>query len=137
VCKVLHLISRVRGFKHVVKLFPHEVSNLEPCLSLLRTQDRCDYSNWETRYVFLMWLCLLCLLPFDICSMDSLLTSNTLTEDVAGTNRLLSSQLRETLETTLAYLPPSTGPILSDSFLDNNSSSPPARAALHQQLSEE
>ena len=84
VCKVLHLISRVRGFKHVVKLFPHEVSNLEPCLTLLREQDRKDYSNWETRYVFLMWLCILCLIPFDICSMDSLMTSNTLTEEQVG-----------------------------------------------------
>ena len=84
ICKVLHLISRVRGFKHVVKLFPHEVSNLETCLSLLKTQDRHDYSNWETRYVFLMWLCILCLIPFDICSMDSSLTSNTSAADAPG-----------------------------------------------------
>lgn len=35
VCKVLQLICRVRGYKHVMKLFPHEVGQLEPCLFLL------------------------------------------------------------------------------------------------------
>lgn len=111
VCKILHLISRVRGFKHVVKLFPHEVSNLEPCLSLLRTQDRRDYSNWETRYVFLMWLCILCLIPFDICSMDSLLTSNTSTTDMteSGTEQMKSSLVRYIVELCRTYLS-DTGP---------------------------
>ena len=109
VCKVLQLISRVRGFKHVVKLFPHEVSNLEPCLLLLRGQDRRDYSNWETRYVFLTWLCMLCLIPFDICSMDSMLTSNTLTEDaVDGAGQELhvksSSLVRYIVELCKTYL---------------------------------
>jgi hypothetical protein len=84
VCKVLRLISRVRGFKHVVKLFPHEVAHLEACLSVLKTQDRKEHGNWETRYVFLTWLCLLCLIPFDICSMDSTLSNTSLTSDNVG-----------------------------------------------------
>jgi len=84
VCKVLRLISRVRGFKHVVKLFPHEVAHLEACLSVLKTQDRKEHGNWETRYVFLTWLCILCLIPFDICSMDSTLNNTSLTSDNVG-----------------------------------------------------
>lgn len=35
VCKTIQLIARVRGYKHVMKLFPHEVSHLEICYSLL------------------------------------------------------------------------------------------------------
>ena len=69
-CKIIQLCCRVRGYKHVMKLFPHEVSHLELCLSLIRAQDSTDYETWETRYVLLMWLCILCLIPFDICSMD-------------------------------------------------------------------
>ena len=111
VCKVLHLISRVRGFKHVVKLFPHEVSNLETCLSLLKTQDRRDFSNWETRYVFLMWLCILCLIPFDICSMDSSLTSNTSAADApgSGNEQSKSKLVRYIVELCRTYLS-DTGP---------------------------
>lgn len=37
-CKVVQLICRVRGFKHVVKHFPHNVANLELCLVLLQKQ---------------------------------------------------------------------------------------------------
>ena len=40
VCKVVQLCCRVRGYKHVMKLFPHEVSHLELCLLLLRAQVR-------------------------------------------------------------------------------------------------
>ena len=35
ICSVVQLICRVRGYKHVLKLFPHEVSHLEPTLSIL------------------------------------------------------------------------------------------------------
>ncbi len=34
-------------------------------------QDKLDHDNWETTYVLLLWLAALCLIPFDICSMDS------------------------------------------------------------------
>ncbi len=80
-CKVIQLICKVRGFKHVVKLFPHEVSHLEPVLSILLHSDRKDYATWETRFILLLWLNILCLIPFDICSMDSTLQTITLTSD--------------------------------------------------------
>ena len=38
ICKTLQLLCRVRGFKHIAKLFPHEVHQLELCILLLRTQ---------------------------------------------------------------------------------------------------
>lgn len=79
ICKVIQLICRVRGFKHVNKVLPHEVSHLEICLFLLRSQDKADYETWETRYVLLLWLNILCLIPFDICSLDSSLSTKTTT----------------------------------------------------------
>eukprot|EP01041_Mallomonas_annulata_P002638 gene2638-5176_t len=81
-CKTLQLFCRVRGFKHVVKHFPHEVNQLEPCMYLLRCQDREDFENWETRYVLLLWLSILCLMPFDICSMDSSMHTTSTTDSL-------------------------------------------------------
>ena len=37
-CKVIQLICRVRGFKYVMKILPHEVNQIEGCLQLLRKQ---------------------------------------------------------------------------------------------------
>ena len=84
VCKVLQLICRVRGHKHVSKFFPHEVDQLEGCLSLLRSQDKAEHGKWETRYVLMLWLTVLCLIPFDICSLDSTMHISTTTEESPG-----------------------------------------------------
>jgi len=87
------------GYKYVLKHFPHEVNHLEECLALVKKQvqlpsrarshlnfthsqsiaflttvsmqDKVDHDNWETTYVLIHWLAALCLIPFDICSMDS------------------------------------------------------------------
>lgn len=105
----MYLICKTRGYKHVVKLFPHEVSDLEPALRLLLSQDRAEHryvtslslfrarwcvwhkcvfpqaltlrhvfgrhastcSTWETRYVLLLWLSILVIVPFDLRTVDS------------------------------------------------------------------
>ena len=107
-CKTIQLICRVRGFKHVIKLFPHEVEHLEPCLILLQSQNQRDYIHWETRYVLLLWLSILCLIPFDICSIDSTINR------VSTTNMALESLGRsnfvgDALEIATTYLS-DTGP---------------------------
>ena len=80
-CKILRLFCKIRGAKYILKLFPHEVSQFELCLYLLRAQDHHDYQNWETIYILFLWLTILSLIPFDICSMDSTLsTADTLTQ---------------------------------------------------------
>ena len=71
------MLCRVRGYKHVMKLFPHDVSHFEACMRMLNCQDTKDYNNWESRYILILWLCMLCIIPFDICSMDSSLTLNS------------------------------------------------------------
>ena len=40
---VLYVVTKVRGFKTVVKFFPHEVVDLELCLNILRSQDASDH----------------------------------------------------------------------------------------------
>lgn len=69
--KLLYLLFKVRGYKTMVKVLPHEVSDFEPLLLLLQSQDRTDYGTWEMRYVLLLWLSMLCLVPFDLATIDS------------------------------------------------------------------
>jgi hypothetical protein len=54
---------KVRGYKTVLKYFSHQVAELEPVLASL------EYSSelkWETRFILLVWLSLLCRVPFDL-----------------------------------------------------------------------
>jgi hypothetical protein len=38
---------------------------------VLESQDRADYTTWESRYVLLLWLSMVVLVPFDIYTIDS------------------------------------------------------------------
>ncbi|CAL1528267.1 unnamed protein product [Lymnaea stagnalis] len=67
----LYLITKMRGFKQVVKLLPHEVSDMDPLLTLIESQNPQDHEIWETRYVLLVWLSIVCLIPFDLKRLDS------------------------------------------------------------------
>lgn len=67
----VYTLCRLRGHKTVTRFFPHEASDLEPVLAALRAQDRGDHARWQTRYGLLLWLSMLVLVPFDICSIDS------------------------------------------------------------------
>lgn len=69
--QLVYHVCKVRGYKTVVKLLPHDASDFEPTLRLLQSQDRSDHSTWETRYVLLLWLSMLCLVPFDLNTIDS------------------------------------------------------------------
>lgn len=67
----VYTLCRLRGHKTVTRFFPHEASDLEPVLAALRAQDRGNHARWQTRYGLLLWLSMLVLVPFDICSIDS------------------------------------------------------------------
>lgn len=79
--KFLYIISKVRGYKIFMQLFPHEVSDVQPVLDLLCRQDQKDTETWETRYILLLWLSMTCLIPFDLSRLDGHLST------VPGTNR--------------------------------------------------
>jgi hypothetical protein len=69
--QVVYNLCRCRGYKTVIKFFPHEVSDLEPLMVLLQGQDRADHTTWESRYGLLLWLSMIVLVPFDIYTIDS------------------------------------------------------------------
>ncbi|KAF0738797.1 hypothetical protein Ae201684P_008914 [Aphanomyces euteiches] len=69
--QVLYLLCKVRGYKTIIKLLPHDVAEFEPVLQLLQSQDRDDFITWEIRYVLLLWLSILALVPFDLKTIDS------------------------------------------------------------------
>ncbi|XP_060577597.1 tubulin-specific chaperone D-like [Ruditapes philippinarum] len=69
--KFLYLITKLRGAKIVVRLFPHEVVDVEPVLALISQQDPKDFEAWETRYILLLWLSMACMIPFDLSRLDS------------------------------------------------------------------
>eukprot|EP01084_Bolivina_argentea_P309179 534770_1 len=75
ICCAIYHLCRVHGYKHVRKLLPHEASDLEPVLFTLQCHDRSDSSTWENRYILLLWLSMLVLVPFDIGTIDSSATS--------------------------------------------------------------
>ncbi|KAF0701134.1 Aste57867_8357 [Aphanomyces stellatus] len=87
-CQVLYLLCKVRGYKTIVKLLPHDVSEFEPVLLLLQSQDRDDFTTWEIRYILLLWLSILALVPFDLKSIDSSMDGN---EDSAETIAIVAN----------------------------------------------
>ncbi|KAK2723086.1 hypothetical protein QYM36_003325 [Artemia franciscana] len=68
--KFIYVLMKVRGFKRALKCFPHEVSDLEVVLNLLKQESPGDIENWEVSYVLLLWLSLIILIPFDLKRFD-------------------------------------------------------------------
>jgi len=66
---MLYFITKTRGYKTVLKFLPHEVQDLEPAFAFLKAQDK--RRPWETRYMLMLWLSLMCMIPFDLRSIDS------------------------------------------------------------------
>ncbi|KAK7112957.1 hypothetical protein V1264_012329 [Littorina saxatilis] len=71
VLKYLYLVTKMRGFKVVVRLLPHEVADMEPVLAMIDQQDPVDVEAWQTRYMLLLWLSMVCMIPFDLHRLDS------------------------------------------------------------------
>jgi hypothetical protein len=69
--QVLYNLCKVRGYKRIVRLMPHEVHDVEPTMHLLLSQDQGDYTTWETRYILLLWMSMLVMVPFDLTTIDS------------------------------------------------------------------
>jgi len=64
-------LFKVRGPKVVVKYLPHEVDDLERVVTVVAAQDPTDTTSWETRYILLLWLSIIAMIPFDISRFDS------------------------------------------------------------------
>ncbi|GBM64386.1 Tubulin-specific chaperone D [Araneus ventricosus] len=68
--KFLYIITKVRGYKVVLRHLPHEVSDVEPVLSLLNEQDPHDAATWEARYMLLLWMSIIVMIPFHMNRLD-------------------------------------------------------------------
>ena len=79
----MQLHSSWRGPKVVVRYLPHEVEDLEKVVTVLQEQDPTDNNSWETRYILLLWLSIIVLIPFNMARFDS-------GEQAPLTERLLS-----------------------------------------------
>ena len=62
---LLYLITKVRGFKTVVRYLPHEVSDVEPVLNHIAQFKPHESNDWESQYMLLLWLSVLVLIPLD------------------------------------------------------------------------
>ncbi|CAG9762163.1 unnamed protein product [Ceutorhynchus assimilis] len=66
----MFVIVNVRGYKDIIKHLPHEVADFEPVLSLLENQDPNDSDTWATRYILLLWLSIIIMIPFHLSRFD-------------------------------------------------------------------
>lgn len=87
VCRMLHVLISVRGYKTVARFFPHEAADLERVLQVLGyvTNQAASSTNgshvggtglWEAQAVLLLWLSILILSPFDLVILDSSVTDS-------------------------------------------------------------
>ena len=68
--QIIYQLTKVRGEKYVIQHFPHEVKDLYPALTYL-VRERTDTSYWYPRYVILLWLGVIVLVPFNLDIIDS------------------------------------------------------------------
>ena len=102
-CRVLYVLAKVRGFKVVIKFFPHSVTDLEPCLDLIVRQDALDVETWETRYVLLLWLSILVMVPFGLNTVDSATSGSNLIERIVDVCKKCLGEAAKTRDAA-AYL---------------------------------
>jgi fucose permease len=48
-----------------------QVSDIEPVLQLLESQEPSDAKTWQTRYVLLVWLSIIVMMPVHMSRLDS------------------------------------------------------------------
>ncbi|KAJ1667984.1 hypothetical protein EV178_000918 [Coemansia sp. RSA 1646] len=85
---LVYTLCKVRGYKVILRFFPHSVADVEPVFAMLWCHSSVDAvaPSWTTRYILLIWLSLLAMVPFDMASIDSGL-SNPPALDLSTVNR--------------------------------------------------
>lgn len=75
--KYMYQLAKVRMYKVLVKFLPHEIADLDFVLNILEQQQVSDSTNWETRYMLLLWLSILVLNPFEMARFDGHIASSS------------------------------------------------------------
>lgn len=100
--QIIYQLTKVRGKKYTTKYFPHEVRDLEPAVAYL-VRWRQELAHWETKYIILLWLSVIILVPFDLETIDS--KHMELTSDKGES---VSGMINTLMETAKYYLRSST-----------------------------
>jgi tubulin-specific chaperone D len=58
--------------KILVRFFPHEIADLSIALDFMKLPDGLAQHRylWSMRYVMLLWLYIICIIPFDLSQFD-------------------------------------------------------------------
>ena len=100
---VLCQLCKVRGYKTIVKFFPHEVSDMEMVVELLHFQvtpeieiertntpqlaSAWNAQYWQVPYILVLWLSIIVLVPFDLTSIDSQKSQEVLVKRIINIGR--------------------------------------------------
>ena len=68
--EIIYQLTKVRGKKYVIQYSPHVVKDLYPAIGFL-LHERNEQTKWESRYVILLWLGVIALVPFNLDIIDS------------------------------------------------------------------
>ncbi|KAJ7044089.1 TBCD protein [Mycena alexandri] len=69
VASLLYNYVKSRGYKTIIRFFPHEIADLALAragMSGIAHEPR----QWALRYAVLLWLALICIIPFDLAQFD-------------------------------------------------------------------
>ncbi|KAJ7780620.1 TBCD protein [Mycena maculata] len=69
VALLLYSYVKSRGYKTIIRFFPHEIADLafaRACMGGVAQEPR----QWALRYAVLLWLALICMIPFDLAQFD-------------------------------------------------------------------
>lgn len=80
--KYLYHLTKVRGFKVITRYLPHEVDDVESVIHMINSQSKQATDNWQTKYVLLIWLSVLVLLPFHLERFDAIKGDRSLMEQI-------------------------------------------------------
>ncbi|EKM79449.1 hypothetical protein AGABI1DRAFT_120846 [Agaricus bisporus var. burnettii JB137-S8] len=71
-CLILYGYVKFRGYKIIVRFFPHEIADLPIALNFMLMQEGVvqHHSLWALRYIMMLWLSLVSMLPFDLAQFD-------------------------------------------------------------------
>lgn len=69
---LLYNYLKFRGYKTIIRFFPHEITDLAVALKFAQVLDRAQSSPtlWPIQYVTLLWISLICMIPFDLSQFD-------------------------------------------------------------------
>jgi hypothetical protein len=95
--------KKMRGYKRVVVYLPHEVADLEPVLALLARQDPTDSATWQTRYMLLLWLSIIAMIPFDMSRFDAAAKHTNENQQHGVMDRLLATVVVSNLSLKKIY----------------------------------